>query len=133
MNFPYVTAATAGVLLILQMALGLAVSGARGQADIWVGDAGHGDLIRVSRRHANLAENAGIFVVALLILEISGRFVLILEIAAAVFIAARVLHAIGLSRLNTNNPFRLAGGVITYLDGIALGAMLLFIAVQRQW
>jgi uncharacterized membrane protein YecN with MAPEG domain len=60
MTFPYITAATAGFVLILQMFLGLAVSAARGKSDTWVGDGGNAQLLRASRRHANLAENGAI-------------------------------------------------------------------------
>lgn len=128
MTFPYITAATAGCLLILQMLLGMAVSAVRGKANTWIGDGGHEDLRRASRRHANLAENGAIVLLGLLLLELSGRYALTLKVLAAVFVTARLLHAIGLSRENTNNPFRLAGGVTTYLEGVALGGLLLWIA-----
>ena len=40
MLFPYVSAITAGALLILQTLLAFMVSGARGKANVWVGDGG---------------------------------------------------------------------------------------------
>lgn len=59
MTYPYITAITAGLLLLMQMALAFAVSGNRGKANTWVGDGGNVGLLRSARRHANLAENAG--------------------------------------------------------------------------
>jgi uncharacterized membrane protein YecN with MAPEG domain len=131
MNFPYITAATAGFLLILQMILGMTVSAARGKVNIWVGDNGDEGLRRASRRHGNLAENAALMLIGLMLLELTGRYLLPLKIMAGVLIAARLLHAIGLSHENTNNPFRLAGGVATYLDGLALGALLLWFSANQ--
>ena len=129
MSFPYITAGTAGIVLILQMLLGFMVSGARGKNNTWIGDGGHADLQRLTRRHANLAENGGIFLVGFVLLELSGWRPLLLTILCGTFIAVRLLHALGLSRTNTNNVMRLAGGVGTYLTGFVLGAALLWLAL----
>ena len=71
---PAMAAATGSVLLVLQMGLGLAVSGARGQAGVWIGAGGNAGLERATRRHANLAENAGLVLAGLTLLELSGRW-----------------------------------------------------------
>ncbi len=71
MTFPFMTAITAGTLLILQMLLAFTVSGARGQQNIWVGDGGSATLLRTARRHANLAEKAAIFLTGFALLELS--------------------------------------------------------------
>ena len=124
MGFPAMAAATGGVLLILQMLLGFAVSGARGKADVWIGAAGNANLERTARRHANLAENAGLFLAGLTLLELSGRWPTLLAVLCPLFIVLRLFHAAGLSRENTNNPLRLIGGAGTYLLGLVLGGAL---------
>jgi len=126
--FPALSAATAGAMLVLQILLAFAVSGARGQANIWIGIGNAPNLERAARRHANLAENAGLFVVGFTLLELSGRWPTLLLILCPGFIVVRLFHAVGLSQENTNNPFRLIGGVGTYLIGLVLGGALLWLS-----
>ena len=127
MTFPFITAITAGVLLILQMLLAFTVSGARGQKDLWVGDGGEDSLLRAIRRHGNFAENAGIFVAGFALLELSKFSPTLLPVLCAAFVVARLAHVVGLSQANTGNAFRLAGGLGTYLTGLALGAALIWV------
>lgn len=130
MLFPYATTITAGILLILQMALAGATSGARGKANSWVGDGGNDALLRAMRRHGNLAENTGIFLVGLMLLELSRFNHLVVVVLCAAFVFARLMHALGLSRTNTNNAFRVGGGVLTYLIGFALGVLLIYVGLR---
>lgn len=126
-GFPYVSAASAGILLILQMLLGFATSGARGKTNVWLGASGNAALERAVRRHGNLAENAGLFVAAFTLLELSGRWPTLLIILCPLFVLLRLFHAAGLSRENTNNQLRLIGGAGTYLLGLVLGGALAWI------
>jgi uncharacterized membrane protein YecN with MAPEG domain len=126
--FPYVSATTAGLILILQMLLAFTVSGARGRSETWVGDGGHDDLMRIARRHANLAENSGIFIAGFILLELSGWQPIVLLILCPAFVIVRLAHVAGLSAVNTKNPLRLIGGVGTYLIGLVLGGCLLWIS-----
>ena len=119
----------AGVLLVLQMLLAFAVSGGRGQRAIWVGDGGNADMLRLARRHANLAENAGLFVAGFTLLELSGWQPLVLQVLCAAFVVVRLAHAAGLSLADTSNPFRLVGGVGTYLVGSVLGGALVWLSL----
>jgi uncharacterized membrane protein YecN with MAPEG domain len=127
MTFPFITTLTAGLILILQMLLAFTVSGSRGQTDTWVGDGGKQTLLRTMRRHGNLAENSAIFIAGLTLLELSKFNNLLLIGLCSAFVAARFFHAAGLSRENTNNGFRLMGGIGTYLSGLVLGGSLLWI------
>lgn len=125
MHVPATTALTAGALTLLQITLAFLVSGARGRFATWIGAGGNPVLERLQRRHANLAENAALFLAGFLILDMSASAPHALPLLCAAFIAARLCHAIGLSFSNTGNLFRLAGGVGTYLIGFVLGAMLI--------
>jgi uncharacterized membrane protein YecN with MAPEG domain len=125
MTFPDITSVTAGLLLI-QMALAFAVSGNRGKANTWVGDGGDATLLRTTRRHANLAEYAGFFVIGFALLELSRFSPRLLLALCAAFVIARLFHAAGLSRQNTNNPLRLIGGLGTYLIGFVLAGALVW-------
>jgi uncharacterized membrane protein YecN with MAPEG domain len=124
MTFPYITSVTAGLLLMIQMALAFAVSGKRGKANTWVGDGGDATLLRTTRRHANLAENSGLFVIGFALLELSRSSPRLLLALCAAFVIARLFHAAGLSQQNTNNPLRLIGGLGTYLIGFVLAGAL---------
>jgi uncharacterized membrane protein YecN with MAPEG domain len=130
MTFPYITAVTAGLLLLIQMALAFAVSGNRGKANTWVGDGGNSTLLRAPRRHANLAENAGFFVIGFALLELSRFSPRLLLALCAALVIARLFHAAGLSRQNTNNPLRLIGGLGTYLIGFVLAGALVWVGLN---
>ena len=124
MAFPFVSAITAGVIVILQMVLAFMVSGARG--NIAIGDGGNEDLARAVRRHGNLAENAGLFIAGFTLLELSRLSPTLLAWLCGLFVLMRILHAIGLSQQKTMNVFRLIGGVGTYIIGLVLGVALLW-------
>lgn len=125
---PFVTTNTAGLLLILQILLAGIVSATRGP--IAVGDGGKDTLVRAIRRHGNLAENAGIFVAGFTLLELSASASSLLIGLCAVFVAVRLIHALGLSQANTSNAMRVIGAVGTYLCGLMLGGTLLWIGVD---
>ncbi|MEM7686093.1 MAG: MAPEG family protein, partial [Pseudomonadota bacterium] len=65
----------------------------RAAVKIGVGYGEDEDLHRKIRRHANLAENAALFIVALALAEIVGASVTYVGLVAAVFVAARISHA----------------------------------------
>jgi len=126
MSFPHITSVTAGLLLLIQMGLALSVSGNRDKADTWVGEGGDATLLRTTRRHANLAENAGFFVVGFALLELSRLGPRLLLALCGAFVIARLVHAAGLSRQNTKSPQRLIGGLGTYLIGFVLAGALVW-------
>ena len=129
-TFPVVTMITAGFVLLLQVVLAATVSAGRGKMHSPIGDGGKEELLRLIRRHGNLAENAGIFLVGFALLEMSARYPSLLIALCASFAAVRIGHALGLSQVNTNNAFRVVGAVGTYLIGLALGTALLWTGVR---
>ncbi|MFI4934190.1 MAG: MAPEG family protein [Caulobacterales bacterium] len=128
---PVISSITAGVLIILQMALMLAVARLRGPARQSLGDGGNPVLLAAMRRHGNLAENAAMFVAALTLMELMGAARWYVLAVAGVFLAARISHAIGLSLKDTVNPWRIAGAIGTVTAGVALGGRLILIAVAH--
>lgn len=135
MTFPIIAAATAGVLLMLQQILMLTVGFTRTALKVGVG---HGDnvvLERVMRRHGNLAENAAIFVVTLALLELLVGHGSLVAVPAAVFVSARIAHALGFTsragshdvrRISAFLALRAGGAFATALTGLATGALLLW-------
>ena len=126
---PVVSAITGGLLIIGQMGLMLSVALTRRRRGQSLGDGGDPAMTRVMRRHGNYAENAAIFVASLSLLEMMGGARLFVAALAAVFIAGRVLHAIGLSQANTVNGWRIAGVFATVVAGVTLGLRLVTLGV----
>ena len=126
---PIVSAVTAGVLIIIQMALLLTVAFLRRRNKQSLGDGGNDDILRASRRHGNFAENAAIFVIALALFELMGGGTQTAEIYAGVFIFGRLAHAVGLSMKNTANLPRVLGIVLTVGVGVVLGARLIMLGL----
>lgn len=125
--FPYVSGATAAVLILLQMLLTLAVVLQRRRNRQSLGDGDNPALLRAIRRHGNFAENAALFIAGFTLYELLGGPVFTLEILCAVFVAARLSHVIGLSVPNTSNIFRVAGIAGTVGVGLVLSARLLLL------
>jgi len=126
---PLISALTAGILIIMQMALALSVALARRRSRQSLGDGSNKDLLPAIRRHGNLAENAAIFIAGFTLMEMLGGSRIELQILCAVFVLARISHAVGLSMQNTVNPFRIVGIIATIAVGVALGVSLIRIGL----
>src|SRR5215469_3689604 len=112
-NFPHITAATAIVLGVLQMFLLLRTARGRGQFQTGLGDGGNEQLLKRIRAHGNLAENAPLFLILLGLTEMTGQWAPVVPIYAAIFIVARLSHALGLSISAGVTIFRLFGVLAT--------------------
>lgn len=128
-TLPVVSAIAAGVLIVGQMALMLAVVRVRRGARQSLGDGGDPALLRAARRHGNFAENAAIFVASLALLEMLGAVRPFIAGLATLFILGRILHAIGLSQEKTVNPWRIAGVFATVAAGVTVGVRLLWLGI----
>ncbi len=129
LSAPLVSVVTAGILIIIQMALVLSVVIVRRRDKQSLGDGGNADLLRATRRHGNFAENAAIFVIALALFELIGGERQTAEIYAGVFILGRFAHAVGLSTKNTSNLPRVVGVVLTVGVGVVLGVRLIMLGL----
>src|ERR1700722_20576335 len=94
-----------------------------------LGDGGNQQVLQAIRRHGNLAENAAIFIAGFTLMEMLGGSRIELQILCAVFVLARISHAVGLSMQNTVNPFRIVGIIATLAVGVALGVSLIRIGL----
>jgi hypothetical protein len=128
---PVVSAITAGVLIIAQMALLWATVLVRRRVRQSLGEGTDPALTRAVRRHGNFAENAAIFVVSLALAETLGAARWFVATLAALFVLGRILHAIGLSQANTVNPWRVGGVFATITAGLILGVRLVMLGVAH--
>lgn len=96
------------------------------------GDGGDAKLISASRSHANLAEHAPIVILMLGVLELAHASPLGLKALAGLFLAARVLHIIGLyAPIDSKPPLPRSLGVIgTWLTMLVLAGWCLALAAQ---
>jgi hypothetical protein len=128
---PIVTAFTAGLIIIMQMALLFGVVRARRRARQSIGDGGNPQLLLAIRRHGNFAENAGVFIACFTLLEIMGGAGTGLVLMCAGFVLGRISHVVGLSMKETVNPFRIGGIALTVATGVALGLRLMMFALPH--
>ena len=128
---PLISAATAGVLIIMQTFLMLTVVRARRRNRQSLGDGGHHELLLAVRRHGNFAENAATFLAGFTLLELAGGGRLGLAVLCAAFVLGRISHAIGLSMPKTVNRFRVGGVALTAFVGLTLGVRLLLLALSQ--
>ena len=123
-GFPFITAATAIALAVLQMFLMLYTARGRGKYKAGLGDGGSDPLLRRIRMHGNLTENAPLFLILLLLAETSGQWAGSVPIFAGAFVLVRLSHAIGLSMSAGPSLFRFVGVVGTLACVLGLCALL---------
>ena len=125
MDFPFITATTASILAFLQVFLGFLVGFKRLKHKVGIGDGGNEVLARQIRVHGNLIENAPIFLILLLLLELANTNKLIVVIIGSVFVLGRIAHAYALSQTtNPLTPLRAVGGLGNNLAIIVTAAMI---------
>ena len=107
MVIPTNAAWLAAYLIVLQQLLMLVTGIYRGKNKQGMGVQGDLTLERLVRRHGSLAENAGIFVASIALLEIVGGATQVVLILCWIFAIARTLHAIGFS--SAHGAYRLDG------------------------
>lgn len=123
-GFPYVTAAAAVFVGVLQMVLVLYVAFGRGKYRTGLGDGGSAPLLKRIRIHGNLAENAPIFLILLGLTEMTGQWAMAVPWFALAFVVFRLSHAIGLSISAGPTPFRFVGVMGTFVAIVGLAALL---------
>jgi uncharacterized membrane protein YecN with MAPEG domain len=127
-GFPAIAGLTAAAILLLQMILMIHVGRVRGATETLFGEGGE-RMQQAIRVHGNLAENSGLFVAALALLEMAGAATWGVATLCGVFVAARIAHAIGLSRTTGVNPGRFMGALGTLLVGVVCALWLGWLAI----
>ncbi len=113
MNAP-ITGLYASLLALLLLALGFRVVRLRWRTKTGIGDGGDRGLARAIRVHGNAIEYVPIALVLLLVAELGGANPALLHGCGIGLVAARILHATGLSRTSGASPERIAGTVATF-------------------
>jgi uncharacterized membrane protein YecN with MAPEG domain len=109
-----ITALYAGLLAPLFILLAVRVIGARRGARVAIGDGGDKALLRRMRVHANFAEYVPFALLLIGLAESLGVHRWLLHTLGATLIAARLVHAFGVSQPKENLNLRVAGMAGTF-------------------
>lgn len=126
---PTITALYAGLLATVYIVLGGFVVAHRQRARIGLGTGSDTALERAVRAHGNFAEYVPLFLLLLLIAELSGGAVMLLHAAGAAFFLARVAHAFGLSQTSGTSTGRFGGTLVTWVAILLLAATNIWLAL----
>lgn len=116
----------AALCALLVFALSLRIALLRKRLRIGIGDGGDAGLSRAIRAQANAIEYVPLLLVMLLIAENNGASVAFVHACGASLLAARLLHAVGLSGSAGVSFGRFWGILLTW-------AVLLVLGVQLVW
>jgi len=110
----HITPLYASVLAILFVALSVRTLRMRHRLKIAVGDAGNQALLRAIRVHSNFAEYVPLSLLLISFVEMSGASALLVHFLGLCLLVGRAVHAYGVSQLNENYTFRVAGMAMTF-------------------
>ena len=105
----------AAVLGILFLVLSYRVVRARVRLGVPVGDADDLALRKAIRAHANFAEYVPFTLLLIFFLENAGAPAPYVHILLVLLVIARIVHAYGISRVDEDIRFRVAGIVVTFI------------------
>ncbi len=120
-NLPLYSAGLGAFLIVLQVALMLTVGLHRSKGQ-FIGNGDDRDLERKVRRHGNLAENAGLFLVVIALFEMIVGQTTYVAAVCIIFAVARILHAAGFSSLAGSHGEDLTGARKAFAGMRAMGA-----------
>ncbi|MBL8698222.1 MAG: MAPEG family protein [Alphaproteobacteria bacterium] len=118
----------AALLAILFVGLSVRTLRLRRRLQIAVGDGGDATMLRAMRAHANFAEYVPIGLIMLFFVEAMGVRPPFVHGLCGMLLVGRAVHAYGVSRVDEDFRFRVAGMVMTF--AAVIGAALTIIGVQ---
>ena len=118
-----VTGFYAALLALLLLGLAMRVVVMRWRTKTGIGDGGDRGLGRAIRAHGNAIEYVPIALVLLLVAELGGASPTLLHGCGIALVAARVVHATGLSRTAGASLERVAGTIGTFTVIAVLAAV----------
>ncbi|CUH63722.1 Inner membrane protein YecN [Thalassovita autumnalis] len=104
----------AGLAALLFLYLSVRVIGTRRSEKVSVGDGANKAMIKAMRTHSNCAEYAPISLLLLLLVELQGAPTWAVHVLGVMFLAGRLLHAIGFGRTPQIIPLRKSGMILTF-------------------
>jgi uncharacterized membrane protein YecN with MAPEG domain len=124
------TLCLAAAAAIINLWLSMRIGQLRMKGRILYGDGGDEMLIRRMRAHANFVENTPLVLILIGMIEIAGKGGTWLAIVGAIYMLARLGHAIGMDG-GAAHRLRSLGALITMLTLVGLAVMALLVALGR--
>lgn len=124
-----VTLTSCAAAALIGMWLMMRTGKLRGQFEIPHGDGGNEALIRRMRAQLNYVENTPFVLLLVAAIELSGKSGLWLSYVAAIYLLARIAHAIGMDNPQVGK-LRMVGVTITMLTLLGLAIYAVLIAVR---
>ena len=128
--FPTVVPTYAAVLVLIFVLLSVRVIQMRAFAKIGLGHGNNPVMERRIRVHGNFAEYVPLALLLLLCMELQSQSRILIHVLCIALIAARVVHAIGVTPVKENFPMRVASVLTTFAVLIVASVMLLYVAVH---
>jgi uncharacterized membrane protein YecN with MAPEG domain len=130
-HMPLYTGLFAAVLMILQIVLMGIVIAQRGKLNVLIGTGGDDAMEKPIRTHANLIENAPMFLIGLALIELIAGGNMWVLVLGCVFVLARISHAIGLSTSAGVTPWRLIGTLGSMIPTLVAAGYLIYLVLGR--
>ena len=124
------TLCLAAAAAVINLWLGMRISGLRMSAKVLHGDGGNEALMRRMRAQANFIENVPLALILIGAIELSGKGGQWLAILGAVFMLARVAHGLGMDSTRPN-ALRAGGTLVTMLTLLGLAVVAVLIATGQ--
>ena len=131
-----VTALYGALLALLILVLAGRVSLLRSKLNVGMGHGNDPDLAKAVRAHGNAVEWILPMLILMLVSELDGASRIFLHVCGVTFVAARLAHAIGLSRASKRSTGRFWGAAGTYvvIAALAIWNLIAFLRIAlRTW
>lgn len=120
-----ITPAYAAIFAFVFVVLSVRTLRLRRQLGIAIGDGDDARLARAARAHSNFAEYVPISIILVYFLETQTDTDLWIHVLCIGLLLGRILHAFGLSHVNENYRYRVAGMALTFAVIISTSVWLL--------
>ena len=108
-----ITPLYAAVLALIYTFLSVRTLRLRRMKKVIVGDSDDIELTRAVRAHSNFAEYTPIAIILIYLLEVQGQSTVIIHALGVALVLGRIIHAWGISQVQENIRFRVAGMALT--------------------
>jgi uncharacterized membrane protein YecN with MAPEG domain len=125
-----ITGLYAAALGFLFMALSVRALRLRRKLHIGLGDAGHPEMLRAIRVHANFAEYVPLCLGLMCLAEVQGAPAWLLHGMGMALVLARLTHALGVSQVQEITRFRVAGVSLTLSILLVANSYLIFVHLR---
>lgn len=124
------TLSLAAAAAVINIWLVMRIGRIRGLRKIWHGDGGDELLMRRMRAQSNFVENVPLVMILIAAIELTAKGGTWLAMVGALFMLARVIHALGMDSVNPN-PLRMIGTLVTMLAQLGLAVVAVLIALGK--